>query len=271
MSYFRQLHAVVLIVVGMAACATQEVNMDAPDEAFNQIKTWYYDEEFYEEAINKFNEFKSKYPYHRHTTEVELLIADSYYTQEKWAEASVTYEEFMTLHPQHKQYAFALYRNASCFYNQRNATVDRDQSPTKEAIEQFRRYLNRFPQGEKAQQAQKNLELCVEQLSAHSDFIADFYLWKELYHSALHKYLQIMEAWPNKLELHGKAMVNAAACYEQLAKQKTQDPDTDKNEFVAKQTVAELKKKGKDLAEDYLKRYPDGALRSRAKGLASRL
>jgi len=255
----------------LSQCATKEVDMSDPAVAFQQIKTWYYDEEYFDEAINKFNEFKSKYPYNKYTTQAELLIADAYYTQEKWPEASVSYEEFVKLHPRHAKYAFALFRDANCFYNQRNSTIDRDQSPTKEAIEKFRKYLSEFPDGEYAATSRESLNLCVDQLADHAQFIADFYMWKDYYHSALHKYLKIVDAWPEKADHHGPALVNAALCYYELIKQKKKDPESDKNRYIAMQSVQELKTAGIKLIRTYNDKYAQGSLKGKANGILSKL
>jgi outer membrane protein assembly factor BamD len=252
----------------LAACKNREVDMSDGEKAFTQIKTWYYDEGKLEEATIKFNEYKSKYPYHRRTAEAELLIAHAYFKQNKWPEAQVSYAEFMKLHPRHESYPLALYRHALCYYKQRNTNIDQDQTPTQDALREFRAYLDQFPAGEFAAQARKHAQECTEQLAANAQFIARFYMWKEHYHSALSVYLRIMANFPDDRQLQQEAMIRAAECYDKLSEQKATDPDTDKNIYVASLSTDQLRQASQTMAGEYLKRFPQGDFRRAATRLA---
>ncbi len=265
------LSLVVLILVFLTVgCKTREVEIDNPEKGYHQIKSWYYDEELFEEAIQKYSELRSKHPYSKYSVMAELDIADAYYQQEKWPEASVSYEEFAKLHPKHPKYAFALYRNAWCYFNQRNSSENRDQFPTKEAEEAFQYYIQQVPTGEHIAEARKYIKICQEDIVKQQLFIADFYMRKELFHAALYRYGELIKEFPNFLDLIEIAYYNSTICLFEMVKQKEETPDSDKNIFVARYTVEELRKQGVEMASLYINKYPSGRYKSELKGLINK-
>ncbi len=266
MKYFSYIF-ILIVSIFFFSCKPREVNMDEPRVAFQQIKDWYYKEKSYEEAIMKFNEFKSRYPYHKDSVQAELLIAESYYAQEKWPEASVSYEEFIKMHPRSDKIPYILYRNALCYYHQRNTANNRDQAATKESIREFKRYLKQFPKGKYAKEVSQNIEQSNQLLAEHEHFIADFYLRKELYHSALYRISLILKKYPEKNFLHEKALYNAAECYLNLASQKKVDQDNDKNIYIATYSIEDLRSKGLEMVNRYKNTYPSGNFSSKVQQL----
>jgi len=91
----------------------------------------------YPRAIELFQEVIDNYPYSEFATLAELKIADVYFEQERFEEAGSYYQDFVELHPTHERVDYALYRQGLSAH-ERVKSADRDQTATKDAIEQFK-------------------------------------------------------------------------------------------------------------------------------------
>lgn len=254
----RIIFGALMLVCFLASCATKEVNMDDSKEAYSQIRSWYYDETLYDEAIQKYNEFRSKYPYSKYSIEAELDIANAYFQQEKWPEASVSYEEFIKLHPKHPQLAFVLYRNAQCYFNQRNSVISRDQLPTEEAMFKFKIYLDKFPQGKYVKEATQHYRECKRDLATHEKFIGDFYLRQNHFFAALLRYKKIIALYRDIPGIHEASLYEAISCFSKLVQHKKKAPESDKNYFLANMQLADLRGEGRKLGRLYVEEYKSG-------------
>ena len=99
-----------LVILGVClSCVTDAPDPDEPEEAF-KIAREYYDDENYEQAVQKLGEFKSKFPYSKYATLAELYIANSQFELGNYDAAAVEYLQFIKLHPSHPEVPFAMYR-----------------------------------------------------------------------------------------------------------------------------------------------------------------
>lgn len=150
----------------------------------------------YQGAIELFQEVIDNYPYSEYATLAELKIADVYYDQEKYEEAASYYQDFVELHPTNLAVPYAIYRNGLCAF-ERLREPDRDQTPTHDAIAQFRVLLDRYPDSEYAAPASGMLARAEDQLADHDIHIGDYYLQRRQCHSAIGRYRSALVAYPH--------------------------------------------------------------------------
>ncbi len=171
----------------------------------------------YTAAVEAFQAVKDRYPYSEQAVEAELSLAEALYRRELYEEAYNAYDEFERLHPANPAVAFALYQKGMCHF-ERVRSVDRDQTPTRKAIHQFERLLEKFPDSRYSDRARRKLTECYSSLVHHELFIADFYLKKKKYRAARDRYIYLLENYPDFGQyLH--AIQNLQVCMQKIENQ----------------------------------------------------
>ncbi len=138
-----------------------------------------------EEAILKYQEVKNKFPYSKLAVEAEMAAADVSFREENYAEAQVAYQLFRDLHPKHPETPYIIYRLALSSYHQIPDSIDRDLTISKTAIETFNELINQFPDSKYVAEAKEKRLECLKKLAEKELYIANFYLKKKQWLSAL--------------------------------------------------------------------------------------
>jgi outer membrane protein assembly factor BamD len=146
-------------------------------------------------AEDIFTKIKDRYPYSEQAMMAQVKLADALYYNEKFDEAQLAYQEFEKLHPTSKAIPYVIYQQALCFYRQR-PTIDRDQTYTQKALEEFRRLQKKFPESEYAAKAEKYKLRCLEDLAAHEFYVGEFYFRTKHYTSALDRFQALSLQYP---------------------------------------------------------------------------
>ncbi len=135
------------------------------------------------EAVKHLTYVKNKFAYSKYAALAELRIADSYFEQEKFIEAIDSYRLFMQGRPNHREVPFAMIRIAHANFEQRPSNFflfppshEKDQAATRDALTAYRRYLQRFAEGEHAAVAKERVARCRGALADHELYVARFYL-----------------------------------------------------------------------------------------------
>jgi len=167
----------------------------APDEmakaGIEQLK-----KKDYIEAAETFAKIKDRYPYSDEATVAQLKLADTLYYNRKFDEAAAAYKEFEKLHPSNPAIPYVIYQQALCYYRQR-PTIDRDQTPTEKAMEEFRRLQKKYPESEYAAKAEKFKQRCQNDLAEHEFYVAEFYFKTKHYTSALDRFQALSQEYPD--------------------------------------------------------------------------
>ena len=125
----------------------------------------------------------------------QIKLADAYFYKKKYDEALQAYKDFEKLHPTNKAVPYCVFRQGLCYYRQRS-TIDRDQSFTTKAAEEFRRLKKKYPQSEYILKADKCLAQCRKDLGEHDFYIAEFYYKTKRYQAALDRYQSFVQEYP---------------------------------------------------------------------------
>lgn len=155
----------------------------------------------YEKATEAFQKIKDRYPYSKFAVEAELKMADAYYAIEEFEEAYDAYDEFQRLHPKNKNIPYVIYQKGMCHFEQ-VTTIDRDQSHTLQARDEFERLIRKFPRDEHANLARKKIRKCLVYLSEYELYVGHFYYKKGFYRAAMARYSYIIQNYPDMGQYH---------------------------------------------------------------------
>ena len=240
--------AVFLTVIFVGGCSwSQKKEPEATPQTLYENAMNLFQKKKYDKAADAFKKFKEEFPLSEYTPLVELRIADTYFFQKKYAEAIVLYEEFRKLHPMHPEISYAVYQMGMCHCNQM-LSLDRDQTETEKAIEQFRYLTENYPKSPQAAEGKTRLQACQKQLADHEFYIGDFYFRTKKYKAALGRFEGLLQKYPESgLEEKIKPLV--ATCQSEIAKEAQKRKEKEAQEAMKKKEQ-EDKKKAKQISND---------------------
>jgi outer membrane protein assembly factor BamD len=169
----------------------------------------------YDDAIDSFEMVRDRYPYSEQALLAQLKVADAYFFKKKYEEAFQAYREFEKLHPTNKAVPYCIFREGQCFYRQRS-TIDRDQTHTLKAMDEFKRLKQKFPNSEYAPRVEQYLTRCRKDLAEHEFYVAEFYYRTKHYQAAIDRYQALTQDYP-EFPKNGVAKGRIQECQELLA------------------------------------------------------
>ncbi|MBA3012758.1 MAG: outer membrane protein assembly factor BamD [Proteobacteria bacterium] len=149
----------------------------------------------YKDAVKAYTDLKDWYPFSKYAILAELKIADAQFQLKQYAEAILAYESFEKMHPRNEAVPYVINQIGLCWFNQMD-TIDRDPSPAKNALAQFQRLLDQYPDSIHVKEAGESIAKCIDNIAGHELYVADFYLKTKKYKAALKRYEYIVEYFP---------------------------------------------------------------------------
>lgn len=180
----------------------------------------YLDEGRYLAASEAFQQIKDRYPYSRYALKAELLLADAMFLREEYNTAYELYDEFERLHPRNPDIPYVIFRKGECHLEQ-VSTIDRDQSHTHAAKDEFERLVKRFPNDRYAKVARKKIRKCLIYLAEYELYVGHFYFGKGNFRAAKGRYEYIIENYPDMGQYH-EALEYIRVCREKLAEEQAE-------------------------------------------------
>ncbi len=153
----------------------------------------------YEEARKYLNHVFETYPNEQMGREALLLVADSYFNQKSttgYTEARYRYRDYLNRYPGAPRRDYARYQFALC-YDKEHEKPDRDQTATREAIEQYRALIREFPDSGYAGAARERVRQLTDLLADHDFGIGYFYLRKGSTAAAMSRFTSLEERYPD--------------------------------------------------------------------------
>ncbi len=175
----------------------------------------YWEKGYYENATEAFQKIKDRYPYSKYAVIAELRMADALYKRDLYSEAYEAYKEFEKLHPKNPEIPYVIYQQGMCHYKQ-VGSIDRDQSHTLIARQEFERLIKRYPKSRAAGQARRKLRECYIKLAQHELYVGKFYFKSKRYYAAKGRFLYILEHYPDLGQYH-EAIWYLSKCEAKLA------------------------------------------------------
>ena len=151
----------------------------------------------YSDALKKFEELKSSFPDSPpYTLWAELKIGDCHFLKEDYVEAIAAYEDFKKIHPTHEEIPYVQYQIGMAYFNQMR-TLDRDQTPTKNALSNFEYLIGNYPPSLFTEKAKAKIDVCKNRLADHEFYIGNFYYKNGKFQAAALRFEGLLEKFPN--------------------------------------------------------------------------
>jgi outer membrane protein assembly factor BamD len=176
-----------------------------------------FNNEDYKDSIESFEKLRDWYPFSQYVILAELKIADAYYHIKNYEEAVAAYEAFENLHPRNEAIPYVIFQIGLCYY-ERIDTVDRDQTPAKNALDTFNRLKKQFPEDGYTHRAETYIKNCVKSLAGHEFYVGLFYYKNKHYKAALSRFKSVLSNFPD-VGVHQQALRYVSLCEESLAKE----------------------------------------------------
>jgi outer membrane protein assembly factor BamD len=196
--------AAVLVLALAPACASRSVDLQILSSASDQVvfeagqkaleaKDW-------ESARQYFRRLIDAFPQSEHQPAARIGVADAYFEEGGTASyvlAVSAYREFLTLYPQHPKSDHAQFRAAESYFRQKNSP-DRDQTATQQALEEYERLLDVYPDSPLVEQARGRIQECRQAL-ARSHFQVGWFYQKtrQAWRAAIGRYEIILADFPD--------------------------------------------------------------------------
>ena len=177
---------------------TQELLTQPKEVLFEKGKAL-LEKKKYEDARKYLNHVFETYPNEPMGREALLLVADSYFKQNNttgYTEARYRYRDYLNRYPGAPQRDYARYQFALC-YDKEHERPDRDQTATREAIEQYRTLIREFPTSGYAGAARERIRQLTDLLAEHDFAIGYFYLRKGSTAAALSRFNSLEQNFPD--------------------------------------------------------------------------
>lgn len=182
----------------------------------------------FKEAIEHFEKLRDWYPFSKYAILAELKIADAHYHLKQYEEAIFAYQEFENLHPRNEAVPYVVYQIGRCNFD-RIDSVDRDQTPAREALKTFRRLISQFPEDPHAEKARSHVRQCLKSLAGHEFYVGYFYYQGRHYPAAIGRFKTVIEEFPD-VGVHYQALRYLALCQKEMLQQEQGKEAADQEE-----------------------------------------
>jgi outer membrane protein assembly factor BamD len=222
-----------LLVVLWGCSSSSKVDPKSAEGLYALGEKYEKDERF-EDAIAQFSQVKNKFPYNTLATSAELKIADIQFKREEFVEAQGSYQTFKELHPSHPRSDYVTFQLGLSFFNQLPPTIDRDLSIAEKALLYFDEVITSFSASSFVKDAKEYREKTLRMQAEKELYIARFYFKRESYDSALGRFENLTQKFPQSdfapAALKGAALSafrlkDAAKANEILQRLETQFPN----------------------------------------------
>lgn len=176
---------------------TQEL-LTSPKEVLFEKGKALFDRKKYEQGRKYLNFVFETYPNDKEGRQALLLVADSYFRQGRttgYTEARFRYRDYLNRYPGAPQRDYARYQFALC-YDKEHEKSDRDQTSTREALEQYRVLMQEFPDSAYVVVARERIRRLTDALADHEFGVGYFYIRKGAPGAALGRFTAIEQRFP---------------------------------------------------------------------------
>lgn len=196
---FKKAAFVIVFIVSVLlfSCSKHQRLIKSTDNELKYQKAIeYYEKGDYYKAIQVIEQI---IPVYRGTTKSEKLYyyyANAYFHEHDYVMASYYFQRFTSGFPFSEFTEEATYMSAYCKYLE-SPRYSLDQTTTKEAIDEFQAFINKYPYGEKAAEATAKIDELRQRLMDKAYSIANLYYQMEDYRAAIVTYENVLKEFPD--------------------------------------------------------------------------
>jgi outer membrane protein assembly factor BamD len=228
MKQFLQILSLSTVVL-LSACSTTDedkiaqVKLQGPEASYQEAKQAIVNGNF-KGAAEMLSALDSRYPFGALSLQIQLDLIYAYYKSGDSEQALATIDRFIRLNPNHKDVDYAYFMRgltnmeseSNLFQDLLNIDrSDRDPSRSKEAFNDFRRLIDKFPDSKYAKDAKQRMVFIKERLAKYEIAIARFYMRREAYVAAANRGQYVLEYYPDTNQVQPALEIMVAA-YDQL-------------------------------------------------------
>lgn len=168
----------------------------------------------YEGARQHFKRIVDGFPQSEFGPSARLALGEAYFREGGSANYVLgvsAYRDFLTIYPSHPRSDEAQFQVAEGFFAQRNGP-DRDQTPTRQALEEYERLLELYPTSPRVALARERIVVCRQSL-ARAEFIAGYFYQRtrKACRSAMFRYEGLLKNYPDFEDID-QVMLRLAQC-----------------------------------------------------------
>jgi outer membrane protein assembly factor BamD len=149
-------------------------------------------------AREYFRELIDTYPQSPHRADAKLGVGDTYLgegTSESYVLALNEYREFLAFYPTHGRAGYAQFQLGMTHFKQMHS-ADRDQTETREAINELTAFVQRYPADPKIEEGKQRLREARDRLSEYEYKVGYHYFRSRWYPGAVDRFRVLLEKDP---------------------------------------------------------------------------
>lgn len=180
-----RLHIVLILLVLLSSCGEYQKLLKSTDYDLKKTKAKeFYDAGQYVKATELFTQILPRFRATEEAEDLNWMNAQSYFGMKDYFMAGSYFKSFIDQFPFGKHAEEANYMAALCDYNI-SYRPELDQESTRNAIEGFKIFLNRFPNSSKADDSRKRIQELQDKLVEKSYLSAKLYYDMKQYKAAV--------------------------------------------------------------------------------------
>jgi outer membrane protein assembly factor BamD len=202
-------YLLILSIIFAAGCSSKlKPQLEGADFFYNRGMNL-MNKKDYIKAIADFQTIVDSYQSSEIIDEAHFMLAEARYKNEEYLTAAFEYERVFTDYPTSKLSPEARYKRALCYFNE-SPRSELDQENTNLAIDDFRRFIDNFPDNALAKDANDKIAELQEKLAYKDYKNAELYRKLKKYDSAIIYFNSIEENYPKSVWIddanYGKAL-----------------------------------------------------------------
>lgn len=182
MQKMKKLAFVLILTVLLGSCGEyQKVLNKGKNTERYQLAVDMYEKEDYKKAITLFEKIMGPYANKPQMERIQYMISDCYFKTENYTMASYYFTKFITNYPESTKVQEAAYFSAKSYYLAA-PKYSRDQEDTYKALSAYQDFIDKYPQSELIDEANKDYAVLNRKLQ-----FKDFEVARQYYHTERYK------------------------------------------------------------------------------------
>lgn len=196
MNHLFRFLPIVALCLAISACSSPKPSQEDLAAKHFQEGERLFEAELYNDAIAAWEKVKDTFYSPELSMLAEMKIADTYFISKQYMEAATAYADFLERHPNDPREGTIMFRLGLSYYKQ-ILSADRDQSSTENALKTLTRFLARYPDHPKSEEAKVLIIRCRTRLAEHEVYVGRFYLQRKKYQPAIVRLESALRSYPD--------------------------------------------------------------------------
>jgi len=146
-------------------------------------------------AQRRIEDLNRQHPYSEYSRRSLILDTFINYRKGAYQEAAVSGKRFIELYPADKDAAYAQYIVGMSYFKQ-IPHITRDQTPTRKAYNAMNSLLEKYPESEYAEDAQRKVRVARDQIAGKEMLVGRYYQERREFLAAINRFRGVVEEFP---------------------------------------------------------------------------